>query len=259
MDELKDENVIQQIARTDINAPRMFTECVEKDYGLLFCNNENKYSYDSNHAVITNPDADLRSAVADIVAFYRSQEQTPRLYHGYLDSEEEQLFPVLREMGFEIELNENKTFIRHSQASPRGPATKNPKVRRLRAVESGFRDILREDDGGDWNLHKWTRCIQDPRAFVFAQPNEDGDTVAIAALLAYDEMSVIEDVVTSPKYRRKGFATNMLTQIVEFHESLGNSNPLNLVSDNPDAIRVYERLGFMELKHGYQLWMAYLE
>jgi hypothetical protein len=207
---MREKNVIQHVAEADINGPRLYSKTVDRDYGLLFYNEENKDSYVSNHAVITNPKADLSSAVADIIAFYRSHEQTPRLYQGFVASEKELLLPLLRDMGFKIERNENKTFVRQSCVAPKRPAIKHPQIRRLHTVESGFCDILREDDGGDWTLNKWIRCIQDPRVFAFAQPDENGDTVAIAALLVHDNISVIDDVVTAQSYRRKGFATSML-------------------------------------------------
>ncbi len=255
---MKEKNVIQHIADADINGPRLYSVTVEKDYGLLFYNNDNKDSYVSNHAVITNPNADLNSAIADIIAFYHSHEQTPRLYQGFVTSEEDLLLPLLRDMGFKIERNENQAFVRQSCVAP-PPTIEHPQIRRLNTVESGFCDILREDDGGDWNLNKWKRCIQDPRVFAFAQPDGNGDTVAIAALLVHDNISVIEDVVTAQSDRRRGFATSMLTQIIGLHEDMENGTSINLFADNPDAIRVYEKLGFRHFEQKHPLWLAHLE
>ena len=256
---MKEKNVIQHIADADINGPRLYSVTVEKDYGLLFYNNDNKDSYVSNHAVITNPKADLSYAVGDIVAFYHSHNQTPRLYQGYVNTEEELLLPLLRRMGFKIERNKNQMFVREPCGIEKLVTPKHPQIRRLRTIESGFCDILREDDGGDWNVKKWTRCILDPRVFAFAQPDENGDTVAIAALRVHGAISVIEDVVTAQSDRRRGFATSMLTQIIELHENMENGNPINLFADNPDAIRVYDRLGFKQLEHKHPLWLSHLE
>lgn len=256
---MKNKNLIQLIIDADINAPGLYANTVEKDFGPLFYNNENQKSYMSNHAVITNPDVDLSSAVTDIIEFYRSLKQTPRIYQGFVDTEEELLLPLLRKRGFNIVRNEYQTFVRQPCVAPKHPATEHPKIRRLSTIESGFCDILREDDGGDWNVIKWKRCIQDPRIFAYVQPDEHGDTAAIAVLVAHDNLSVIEDVVTAPSYRRKGFATSMMTQIIELHENMGNGNPINLFADNPDAIRVYEKLGFKKIEHNHSFWFASLE
>lgn len=42
----------QNIIREEDEFPKLFADYVETDYGILFFNEANKDSYDSNHAVI---------------------------------------------------------------------------------------------------------------------------------------------------------------------------------------------------------------
>ena len=73
-------SLVADIIQSEINFPRSFTNVEERAYGLLYHNVEIPDSYDSNHAWILQTD-DLKSAVADMEAFYERQELVPRVYH----------------------------------------------------------------------------------------------------------------------------------------------------------------------------------
>lgn len=66
-----DKNVIESIKREEIDFPKRFASYVEKDYGILFYMEDNKDSYDGNHACIY-PDkiTDLGAVLDDIAEFY---------------------------------------------------------------------------------------------------------------------------------------------------------------------------------------------
>ena len=66
--------------------PRLFTKYEERSYGILFYNEENRDSYDSNHAVIYKDKIDdLGNTLADIIDFYRSKNLRPIIYQSMLD------------------------------------------------------------------------------------------------------------------------------------------------------------------------------
>ena len=51
--------------------PREITNWEEREYGVLFYNEANKDSYDSNHGVIFKDKiVDLRQVLEDIITFY---------------------------------------------------------------------------------------------------------------------------------------------------------------------------------------------
>ena len=53
--------------------PKLFTNYEERSYGILFYNEENGDSYDSNHAVIYKDKIDdLSKVLADIIQYYRA-------------------------------------------------------------------------------------------------------------------------------------------------------------------------------------------
>ena len=66
--------------------PKIFTDYEERDYGILFYNEDNKDSFDSNHAVIYKDQVeDLPSVLSDIIHFYSSKGIRPIIYQSMLD------------------------------------------------------------------------------------------------------------------------------------------------------------------------------
>lgn len=53
------------------------------------------------------------------------------------------------------------------------------------------------------------------------------------------------NVYTMPSYRRKGIATKLLNECIEFARKNGLSE-LNLDSDSPNAVLMYEKAGFKQ-------------
>ena len=73
--------------RLEDEFPKSFTGYEERPYGILFYNTHNKYSYDSNHAVIYRDRIkNLSDVLKDIVTFYVEKELTPFIYQSALDN-----------------------------------------------------------------------------------------------------------------------------------------------------------------------------
>lgn len=77
--------------------PREFTVFSEREYGLLFYNENNKDSYDSNHAIIFKDRInDVSKTLEDITEFYLNKGIKPTIYQsitddGYFESIREEL------------------------------------------------------------------------------------------------------------------------------------------------------------------------
>ena len=83
--------------------PREITCFIEKDYGILFYNDDNKDSFDSNHAIIyRNKISDLSVVLQDIVCFYQGKGITPNIYQSISDDGYfEEIQNELNQFGFE--------------------------------------------------------------------------------------------------------------------------------------------------------------
>lgn len=59
---------------------------IERDYGILFYNTENKDSFDSNHAVIYRERIqNLQALLLDIAEFYKAKGRRSIIYQSMLD------------------------------------------------------------------------------------------------------------------------------------------------------------------------------
>ncbi|TCN27390.1 GNAT family N-acetyltransferase [Mesobacillus foraminis] len=81
---------------------------------------------------------------------------------------------------------------------------------------------------------------------------EDGTMTACASTAAENSMSaMVVGVCTHKNYRRKGHATAVMQKL--FKDVLEEGRILCLFYDNPDAGRIYKRLGFKEIG----MWTMY--
>jgi hypothetical protein len=79
-------NTIKAIMLEEDMFPKTFTNFEEKDFGILFYNEHNKESYDSNHALIyKNKIKDLGLALDLITDFYANINIKPNIYQAVED------------------------------------------------------------------------------------------------------------------------------------------------------------------------------
>ena len=83
---------VKRMLETELRFPQRFTNMVQRNYGLIFFNEGNKRSYDSNHALILDL-IGVESSVRDIESFYKSKGINPRIYGAFLPMELEKLKP----------------------------------------------------------------------------------------------------------------------------------------------------------------------
>ena len=77
---------LEKIYREEDLFPREITKWEEREYGVLFYNEANKDSYDSNHGIIfKNRINDLRQGLEDIIAFYVGKGMRPIIYQSISD------------------------------------------------------------------------------------------------------------------------------------------------------------------------------
>jgi ribosomal protein S18 acetylase RimI-like enzyme len=82
----------------------------------------------------------------------------------------------------------------------------------------------------------------------------DSQLVAIAACHVYSRqysVATIGAVATHPDYRRRGYCSAVTEALVKLLAGDVETIALNVHSENPPAIRIYERLGF-ERHHSYE-------
>ncbi|MDX1523708.1 MAG: GNAT family N-acetyltransferase [Anaerolineae bacterium] len=86
----------------------------------------------------------------------------------------------------------------------------------------------------------------------FATLAEQGDVVACGLGVLENEHIGLFDIITAPRYRRRGFAQQLISGILHWARHRGaNTAYLQVETENTPAINLYAKLGYEEI---YQYW-----
>jgi len=239
---------------TELRFPQRFTNMTPKNYGMIFWNEGNKASDDSNHAVITDhmgPEASIR----DIEFFYKSKGIKPRIYQSYKAMELEKIRPALENHDFKIGLKDDQFFFwdRSSNLIP----VPDLRIERLRSLSIDVMETIAIEFGGDWTIKVVERHLLHP-SYHLLGGFVGNDLASLASVSVYAGYSRVGDVYTRDKYRGRGFAGGMIHYLVTYHNQISD-NHLYLNSSDPAAIRIYEKAGFSRLPQDFQCWTAWKE
>ena len=106
---------MNRLKDTEIHYPQRFSNMVTKNYGLLFYNEGNKASQESNHAVILDL-IGAESSLRDIEFFYKSKGIHPCLYPALYAKELDILTPMLENHNFMLKIK-HSDFVLHDHES----------------------------------------------------------------------------------------------------------------------------------------------
>jgi len=244
---------VEDIIQFDNHYVSSFAAVEERDYGLLFYNRANPVSHDSNHALILKLDGDLDAAIADVCAFYRGMGISPRIYHGFVPGATEVLLPKLLAHGFKMEVFDEGYYVR-SAASVITPVAEL-EVHRVRSLTADILAVLGPSD-------QWVKGVlqeQIRRAdYHLMVGYVGGQPVTMAALDVGTRVARVDDVMTHSNHRRKGYAHSLMHGLVNHHQTVSRTS-LYLYCGIPEAIRIYEAVGFRKLDWKPYKWSAWLE
>ena len=153
---------IDKIFREEDLFPREFANFEARNYGILFFDENNKDSYDSNHAVIFKEKIeDLNAVLADVKVFYRSKGQNPIIYQA---TAEEGYFAehadIFAKHGFKTWEEE----IRFMVPVEENHLVTNPEilVKRVTEWDEAFATEIFEKAGEPWEIGVAKKMIQNP-------------------------------------------------------------------------------------------------
>ncbi len=229
---------------------------VERDYGLLYYEPANPLSHDANHAVILNLDTDLNAATDDVAAFYVRQGLEPRIYSAFLPGDAAVLRPVLEARGFTFHVQALRWFVwdeRQPRVAP--PYLPSLTIRRETALTRGLCELIHSDGPAPWSESTLRRHLSCTSLHLLVG-RVDGIPVTMASLKVMDGLSRVDDVLTHPNHRRRGYARALMAELVGYHRRL-SAQPLYLYAENPVAVRIYESVGFREQPLPVDQWSAW--
>lgn len=222
--------------------PREFANYEERDYGMLFYDESNKDSFDSNHAVIFKEKiTDLDAVLQNINEFYQSKGQSPVVYQvtaeeGYFVKNKE----VFAKYGFKTWEEE----IRFMVPVEENHLVTNPEisVKRVAKWEDAFALEIFEKAGEPWEIGVAKRMIQNPNTIFFVAYYKNCP-VGMTYVHVRDGVCRYDYILVSKEHRRIGVARALMNALVEYCKEQGIEN-CYLWPAGEEAQRIYLEAGF---------------
>jgi GNAT superfamily N-acetyltransferase len=234
--------------------PKLFTNYEERFYGILFYNEENRNSYDSNHAVIYKDKIDdLSSVLADIIRFYGSKNLRPIIYQSMLDDGWfEEIQSDLADAGFKswTELQEYMLPTGEDKIVP------NPdlEIVKIEKWNDELTTVFLEAEE-PWEIEVAKVSLNNPRSWMFAA-RKDGKTIGLLYGHVSDTACRGDYLLVSKLHRRIGAGRALFHAYVEWCKQTGIENAY-LWPDGETPKRIYEEGGYelVEIrKAGRAVW-----
>jgi GNAT superfamily N-acetyltransferase len=248
--------ILELIRECEVRFPREFALWRETAWGVLYYAPYNPQSHDSNHAIILTPDADPEAALDEITAFYRGLGISPRVYPSLREGEWEQLVPVLRRRGFQFMPDAELICMLHDERTYDSPAADGLEIRRVREVDDNLLRLIHAEERKEWTEGVIRRQVGNDNVHVLVG-YVDGEAVTIALLSEVDVLARVDEVQTAPAHRRRGYNRAVMQHLVCLHRDI-SAKPLYLFSDNPAAVRNYQRCGFRILGEKWKCRSVFL-
>ncbi len=242
---------VKRMIDTELHFPQRFTQMVNKNYGMIFWNEGNKASDDSNHAVITDP-LGAEASVRDIEFFFKSKGINPRVYPAFTANELEKLRPALDNHGFCVTTKPDRFFLlqRESTLSAAGEL----RIQRITHLDIDIMEAIAMEYGGDWTIKVVERHLLHPSYHLLGGFVGD-DLASLASVSIFAGYSRVDDVFTRNNFRGKGFAGATLNYLLRYHRQL-SQNHVYIFSSHPESIKLYQKAGFDEVTPDIQGWIA---
>lgn len=242
---------LNRMKETELHYPQRFANMQQRNYGLIFYNEGNKSSKESNHAVIKDL-IGIESSIRDIESFYKSKGIKPCLFSALESGELPKISPSLDKHGFQLEIKEHEYFLHDHEGSLR-PAS-DLVIQRIKKLDIDIMETIALEYGGDWTIKVVERHLLYPTYHLLAGFS-DGELAALASVSAYAGYSRVSDIFTRQKFRGKGYAGAMIHYLVNYHRGF-SQNHLYLFAEDAGTTKVAEKGGFSRLPMDFQSWVA---
>lgn len=244
------------ITRALLDCPRAYADCHRIPGALVYCQADNPLSHDSNHACIPQSD-EFTSVVIDAVTWmYQDWGLVPRVYSCGASRAQEEVRAALVGSGYAVQVWNRRDW---GRPEPRRLAAQTGlEVRELGTVLPGLAELYA---ASPWDLgcirHGLARP-QGPGRLRFFAGFAGGRLVTGASVLALGDLRFLDHVATLPAEQGKGWCQTLLDAVLN-NPAVGRPEQQFLQADNPVAIHIYEKLGYVALPETQRCWMASLE
>ena len=222
--------------------PKDITSWIERPYGFLFYNDENKESYDSNHALVfRNRVTELDQVLEDIVQFYSEKGIRPSIYQSIADDGYfEHISDELTRHGFSfwtepqnymVLLGENKI-----QPNP------NITVQKVTRWDDAFATHIFEAAGEPWEIDVAKKALDKANTLFFVA-YDNSVPVGMTHCHVADGVCRVDYLLVATNCRNKGVGRALIHYFVEYCVQNHIEN-CYLWPDGETAANIYQEGGF---------------
>ncbi len=233
---------LQKIYNEEDLFPREITSYEEREYGLLFYNEKNKDSYDSNHALIFRDKiTDLGEVLDEIAGFYREMEIVPNIYQsicddGYFEENKQ----ILAAHGFNS-WSEPQKFMVLCEANTIVP---NPgiTVRKVTAWDDEYAAEIFEKAGEPWEIGVAKKALERSNTLFFVAYSE-GKPIGMMHAHVTDGVCRVDYLLVATEHRKKGAGRALVHAFVKYCRANGIEDCF-LWPAEETAEKIYYEAGF---------------
>lgn len=233
---------LKKIYKEEDLFPREITFWEEREYGFLFYNEDNKGSYDSNHAVIFKSRInDLNHVLDDIVKFYIQKGIKPVIYQSISDEGYfEDIKNVLSNYGFESWTEAQRYMV----LSEQNTITLNTEitVQKISEWQENYGTEIFEKAGEPWEIAVAKKSL-DNRNTLFFVAHYNGKPVGMTYAHVRDDVCRVDYLLVSKEHRNIGVGRALINSFVKYCKVNQIENCF-LWPDGDTAERIYYEAGF---------------
>lgn len=210
------ERLSNSIKREENEFPKWFASYVEKDYGILFYMEDNKDSYDGNHACIyPEKITDLGAVLDDIAAFYGKMGRRASIYHPFVKDYFKDNEGILNAHGFTYTPEEeHRVMLLTAENEITTP--KRMDIRVLQEWDERVATDILIPSGEPWEVDVTRKRMAQDGTYLFVG-YLDGKAVAYTDIHKSKYGNTRFDyIVTAKEHRGKAYASELLSFVIEY-------------------------------------------
>lgn len=209
--------LIQSIKQEEIDFPRLFASFEEKPYGILYYMEDNKESYDGNHACLyPEKITDLGAVLEEITAFYAACGiHRPSIYHPYEKGYFEKHKEILEAHGYTHVSKPDHRVMLLTAENVIKPANRLEITVSTAWDERVATDIL-IPSGEPWEIEVTKKRLQQDGTYLFVGAVDGKAVVYTDIHISRHGNTRYDYIVTAKEHRGKGYAGELLSFVVEY-------------------------------------------
>lgn len=210
------QQLINGIKQEEIDFPSRFASCVQKDWGVLFFMDDNKTSYDGNHACIY-PEriADLGAVLDEINAFYTAKGICASVWHPYVKNYFADNLSVLNAHGFVYTpVPDRRVMLLTAENAIK--CERRLEIRVLKTWDERVATDILIPCGEPWEIDVTKKRMEQDGAYLFVGYLNGKAAVYSDIHISSHGNTRFDYIVTAPEHRGKGYASELLSFMVEY-------------------------------------------